>query len=50
MVSVIPVGGCADREGQSVTVTVSVLHGIAIPFVLDSEVTLIGQAVFRCEA
>ena len=50
MVSVIPVGGCADREGQSVTVTVSVLHGIAIPFVLDTDVTLIGQAVFRCEA
>lgn len=49
-VSVIPTGGCADREGESVTVIVSVLHRIAIPFVFDSDVTLTGQAVFRCEA
>lgn len=49
-VAVIPPTGCADREGESVTVTVSGGHRITIPFVLDREVTLNGQAVFRCEA
>ncbi len=49
-VSMVPAGGCAGREGESVTVTVSAPHRIAIPFVLDREVTLTGQAVFRCEA
>ena len=49
-VSVIPAGGCAGREGESVTVLVSALHRITIPFALDQEVTLSGQAVFRCEA
>lgn len=49
-VAVIPAAGCADREGDSVTVTVSAPHRITIPYVLDREITLTGQAVFRCEA
>ena len=49
-VTVIPAGGCAGREGESVTVLVSAPHRITIPFALDQEVTLSGQAVFRCEA
>lgn len=43
-------GTCAGREGQSVTVTVTVPHRIAIPLVVDRETTLTGHAVFRCEA
>ena len=49
-VTVVPAGGCAGREGESVTVQVSAPHRITIPFAVDTEVTLSGQAVFRCEA
>ena len=49
-VSVIPSSGCAGREGEAVTVIVSVMHRMAIPFVFDRDVTLTGRAVFRCEA
>jgi len=49
-VAVIPSSGCDGREGESVTVTVTAPHQITIPFVLDRELTLTGQAVFRCEA
>ncbi|MGI9613344.1 MAG: TadE/TadG family type IV pilus assembly protein [Acidimicrobiales bacterium] len=49
-VTVIPPGGCAGREGEPVTVTVSAPHRITIPFALDRQITLSGQAVFRCEA
>lgn len=49
-VVVVPATVCADREGESVTVTVSAPHRITIPFVLDRVVTLSGEAVFRCEA
>jgi hypothetical protein len=49
-VTVTPAGGCAGREGESVTVLVSAPHRITIPFALDREITLSGQAVFRCEA
>jgi Flp pilus assembly protein TadG len=48
-VAVIP-ATCAGRQGQSVTVTVSVPGRITIPFVLDREVVFTGRAVFRCEA
>lgn len=47
---VLEPGLCAGREGESVTVTVSVPHRIAIPLVLDREMTLTGHAMFRCEA
>ena len=49
-VTIVPAGGCAGREGQSVTVTVQALHRITIPFVMYQDVTLTGQSVFRCEA
>ena len=49
-VTVIPAGGCAGREGESVTVLVTAPHRITIPFAVDRELTLSGQAVFRCEA
>jgi uncharacterized protein (UPF0333 family) len=49
-VTVIPAGGCAGREGESVTVLVSAPHRITIPFAVDREITLSGRAVFRCEA
>lgn len=49
-VVVSPTSGCAGREGQSVTVTVSAPHRITIPFVLDRELILTGRSVFRCEA
>lgn len=49
-VSIIPAGGCAGREGESVTVVVEAPHRIAIPFVIDRQMMLTGQAVFRCEA
>lgn len=49
-VSLVPSGGCAGRQGQSVTVTVEVAHRITVPFVMDRNVTLTGQSVFRCEA
>ena len=48
--SVIPAGGCAGREGDSVTVTVTAPHRITIPFVMDREVTLTGRSLYRCEA
>jgi Flp pilus assembly protein TadG len=48
-VSVSP-GGCAGREGQSVTVVVATQHLITIPLVSSWTVNLRGQAVFRCEA
>ena len=50
VVQVTPAGGCAGREGESVTVTVSASHRIAIPFVLDRDVNLTGESVYRCEA
>ncbi len=43
-------GTCAGREGQSVTVTVTIPHRITVPLVLDRQTTLTGHAVFRCEA
>ena len=49
-VAVSPTTGCAGREGESITVVVSAPHRITIPFALDREVTLSGEAVFRCEA
>ena len=49
-VSIVPSGGCYGRQGQSVTVIVSAPHRITIPFALDRQMTLTGQAVFRCEA
>ncbi len=49
-VAINPTVGCAGREGESVTVTVTAPHQITIPFALDRQVTLTGQAVFRCEA
>ncbi|MEM9566217.1 MAG: TadE/TadG family type IV pilus assembly protein [Actinomycetota bacterium] len=49
VVSVSP-SVCAGREGESVSVTVSGTRRIDIPFVLDRNVTLTGEAVFRCEA
>ena len=48
-VTVAP-GGCAGREGQAVTVTVTTDHALDIPLVPLPAVTLSGQAVFRCEA
>lgn len=50
VVSVEPSGGCFGRQGQSVTVTVTVPHRITIPFVVDRDLTLTGRSVFRCEA
>ncbi len=50
VVSLVPTGGCAGREGESVTVTVDAPHRIAIPFVFDRQTTLTGRSVFRCEA
>lgn len=49
-VAVSPSSGCAGREGESITVVVSAPHRITIPFVLDRELTLSGEAVYRCEA
>ena len=49
-VTVVPAVGCAGREGESVTVHVSAPYRITIPFALDQELTLSGEAVFRCEA
>ena len=49
-VTMQPAGGCAGREGQSVTVTVSAWHRITIPFVLDRDVNLTGESVYRCES
>lgn len=43
-------GSCAGRQGESVTVTVSGIQRISIPFVLEREVALTSEAVFRCEA
>ena len=48
-VTVAP-GGCAGREGDPVTVTVTTDHALNIPLVPLPAVTLSGQAVFRCEA
>ena len=47
---VVSPGACAGRQGQSVTVTVSVPHRISVPFALEEDVVLTGRAVFRCEA
>ena len=49
VVSVAP-GGCAGREGQPVTVTVTGWQQLSIPFVVDRQVELSSEAVFRCEA
>ncbi len=43
-------GGCAGREGQSVTVTVTTTHALNIPLIPLPVLNLSGQAVFRCEA
>lgn len=48
-VAVAP-GGCAGREGEAVTVTVTYVHDVTIPLLFSRDVTLTGQAVFRCEA
>ena len=48
-VAVAP-GGCAGREGEPVTVTVTYLHNVTIPLLFSRNVNLTGQAVFRCEA
>jgi Flp pilus assembly protein TadG len=48
-VAVLP-ATCAGRQGETVTVTVSVPHRITIPLALDREITLTRRAVFRCEA
>ena len=48
-VTVAP-GGCAGREGQSVTVTVAYVHNVTIPLLFSRDVPLTSQAVFRCEA
>lgn len=50
VVSIVPAGGCAGREGQSVTVTVRAPHQLTIPFVTDRQIMLTGESVFRCEA
>ncbi len=42
--------GCAGREGDPVTVTVSTVHAVTIPLMPAANITLTGQAVFRCEA
>ncbi len=49
VVTIVP-GDCDGREGQSVAVTVSGTRRVNIPFVLDRNVNLSSQAVFRCEA
>ncbi|MGB5755419.1 MAG: TadE/TadG family type IV pilus assembly protein [Acidimicrobiales bacterium] len=43
-------GGCAGREGDPVTVTVTTQHALRIPLLPLPAVNLTGQAVFRCEA
>lgn len=48
-VAVAP-GGCAGREGESVTVTVTYVHDVTIPLLFSRNVNMTGQAVFRCEA
>ncbi len=48
-VTVAP-GGCAGREGEQVTVTVTTDHNVTVPLLFDRDVTLRGEAVFRCEA
>jgi Flp pilus assembly protein TadG len=48
-VAVAP-AGCAGREGEAVTVRVATVHNISIPLVVDRDITLTGEAVFRCEA
>lgn len=49
-VVVVAPGDCDGREGQSVSVTVSGTRRVSIPFVLDRDVNLTSEAVFRCEA
>jgi hypothetical protein len=49
VVTVAP-GGCAGREGEAVTVTVTTDHTITIPLFGTPTVGLRGEAVFRCEA
>jgi len=41
---------CRDREGDSITVTVTHPHTIDIPFVGTWNITLTGTGVYRCEA
>ena len=48
-VTVTPTG-CLGREGEAVTVLVTTDHNVTVPLVLNTNVTLTGQAVFRCEA
>ncbi len=43
-------GGCAGREGQAITVNVSSVKTVTIPLLFTRNVTLNGEAVFRCEA
>ena len=40
---------CAGRAGEAVTVVVSADHDINIPPIINTTITLNGQAVFRCE-
>jgi Flp pilus assembly protein TadG len=48
-VTVTP-AGCAGNQGDPITVEVTTDHNINIPILFDTDVTLTGQAVFRCEA
>jgi len=41
---------CTNREGLTVTVTVTTTHNVDIPFLAPIVVPLSGTAVFRCEA
>jgi hypothetical protein len=41
---------CANRQGETVTVTVTTTHNIDIPFLAPFVMPMSGQAVFRCEA
>lgn len=40
---------CAGRAGDSVTVVVTADHDVNIPPIINTTITLTGQAVFRCE-
>lgn len=41
---------CAGRQGEPVEVEVTLVHTVNIPLLFTNDVTLRGQAVFRCEA
>ena len=48
-VTVTP-AGCAGNQGDPITVEVTTDHNVNIPILFNTDVTLTGQAVFRCEA